>query len=304
MDLDVRKLRVLRELDERGTVAAVAEALHLTPSAVSQQLASLARETGVRLLEPQGRRVRLTGAARVLLYHADELFTQIEHARADLAAYAWGEVGEVRVTSFSTGITGLILPAVRRLRETRPRLEVRVHEADPPECFAQLTRGDVDLALAVETQSGPATGDARFARVPLLADPLDAALPTSHPLARAPSVRLADLAEEPWIFAPFGPCHDFTVTACAAAGFTPEFVHSTGEWPTVLALVEAGFGVALVPRLACADAVGGVVLRALEADQPRRHIFAATREGSQHAPHIAAMLAALEEVASLKRDDP
>src|ERR671910_15879 len=119
--IDLRRLRVLRELDQRGTVAATAAALHLTPSAVSQQLAALARELGVPLLERRGRGVRLTGQARLLLEHAGAVQAQLERARADLAAWDQGELGFVTVSGFSTAITGLVAPAGRRRRGRRDR---------------------------------------------------------------------------------------------------------------------------------------------------------------------------------------
>jgi DNA-binding transcriptional LysR family regulator len=301
VEMDVRKLRVLRELDERGTVGAVAEALHLTPSAVSQQLAALSREVGVPLLEPAGRRVRLTGAARVLLGHAHEIFARMEYLRADLAAYSAGETGQVRVAGFSTALTGLVLPAFARLRADRPGLAPRLREADPPASFALLTRGDADLVVGLEAtgpSAAPASSDRRFHRVPLLADLLDVALPASHPLAGAPSVRLAQLAADPWIFGSGGACRAVTLAACAAAGFTPEASHSVFDWDAVLALVQAGLGVAMVPRLAGVRPRDGVAVRALEADRPARHVFAVVREGSQAAPHLAAVLAALRAEAA------
>jgi DNA-binding transcriptional LysR family regulator len=303
VELDVRKLRVLRELDERGTVGAVAEALHLTPSAVSQQLAALSREVGVPLLEPAGRRVRLTGAARVLLGHAHEIFARMEHLRADLAAYSAGETGQVRVAGFSTALTGLVLPAFARLRADRPGLAPRLREADPPASFALLTRGDADLVVGLEAARAPATSDRRFHRVPLLTDRLDVALPATHPLAGAPSPRLAQLAAEPWIFGSGGACRDITLAACAAAGFTPEPSHLVFDWDAVLAMVQAGLGVAMVPRLAGARARDGVVVRALAADRPARHVFAVVREGSQTAPHLAAVLAALRAEAADRDHD-
>src|SRR5690349_5260 len=119
-DLDVRKLRVLQELSERGTVVAVADALHLTPSAVSQQIAALSKEVGARLIEPVGRRVRLTDAARILMLRADEIFAQLENVRADLAAYAEGHGGHIKVAGFAATLSGLVLPAVRSLRGSHP----------------------------------------------------------------------------------------------------------------------------------------------------------------------------------------
>ncbi|MEU2240301.1 LysR family transcriptional regulator [Streptomyces sp. NPDC018338] len=302
-DPDLRKLRVLRELSERGTVSAAAQALHLTPQAVSQQISALARELGVPLTEPSGRRLRLTGEARIVLRHADAVFTQVERMRAELAAHRSGERGDVAVAGFSTTLSALILPAVARLRETRPLLRTSLAEVDPPESFALLHRGQTDVVISADTalHPGPAGEDgrldARFHRVALCEDPFDIALPDGHPLLDSPRLVLADLAQETWIFATTGMCHDIGVAACAAAGFTPRASHAIGDWDATLAAVRLGLGVALVPRTARPAPRPEVTVRAFSEGAPSRTVFAAVREGSQTSPEIAAVLDALRTVA-------
>jgi DNA-binding transcriptional LysR family regulator len=303
-ELDVRKFRVLRELEERGTVAAVAQALHLTPSAVSQQLVALSREAGVQLVEPIGRRVRLTDAARVLLRHADDIFTRIERVHADLAAHAVGHVADVRVAGFAATLSGLALPALRLLRTSHPDLRVRLVESDPPESFDQLVRGDIDLVLALASKDSPAVSDRRFHRVPLLAERFDLALSLRHPLAHAPEVRLADLAGEQWIFSNSDTCRDISLAACVSAGFTPEIAHQIGDWEATLSAVGLGLGLALVPRLIDTSGHDDVVIRELGANKPTRHLFAAVRRGAESAPHLEAVLTALVEVAEAKAASP
>ncbi|MDN3296965.1 LysR family transcriptional regulator [Streptomyces ficellus] len=294
---DIKKLQILRTLRDRGTVTATAEALLMTPSAVSQQLTNLSKQLGVRLLEAQGRRVRLTDAAQLVLRHAEVVFAQLERADAELTGYLRGEAGEVRVGAFSTAVPALVVPAVLRLRAAHPGLEVWVREAEAAEAYELLSAGQVDLALSLAAHA-PTARDARYSRVPLLADPLDVALPVGHPLAGAPGLRLADLSAERWIFGGSGPWSEITTAACEAAGFLPEQAHSAAGWTAILAMVEAGMGIALVPRMAAAERASGVVMRVLDADQPRRHVVAAVRRGAESAPAVARLLAALREVAA------
>ncbi|KUM80452.1 LysR family transcriptional regulator [Streptomyces curacoi] len=296
VEWDIRKLHILRTLRERGTVTATAEALRMTPSAVSQQLTNLARQVGVPLLEAQGRRVRLTDAARLVLRHAEAVFEQLERADAELAAYVHGEVGEVRVAAFSTAVPALVVPAVRVLREAHPGVVVRVREAEAGEAYELLAGGEVDLALSLAAQA-PTVGDARFTRVPLLADPLDVALPPGHRLAAAGQVRLADLAGEDWIFGGSGPWSDITRGACEAAGFSPRQGHSAAGWTAILAMVEAGMGVALVPRMAAVGR-GGVVMREVAQGRPVRHVVAAVRKGAEAGAAVGRVLSALRETAA------
>ena len=296
VEWDIRKLQILRTLRERGTVTATAEALRMTPSAVSQQLTNLAKQVGVPLLEAQGRRVRLTDAARLVLRHAEAVFEQLERADAELAAYVHGEIGEVRVGAFSTAVPALVVPAVRALRASHPGVVVRVREAEAGEAYELLAGGEVDLALSLAAQA-PVVGDARCTRVPLLADPLDVALPQGHRLAAAEAVRLADLAGEDWIFGGSGPWSDITRGACEAAGFSPRQGHSAAGWTAILAMVEAGMGVALVPRMAAVPR-GGVVMREVGEQRPVRHVVAAVRRGSEAGAAVGRVLSALRAVAA------
>lgn len=293
-------MRLLRQLGERGTIAATAAALHLTPSAVSQQLAGLARDVGVPLLARQGRGVRLTAEAELLLEHADVVLAQLERARADLRAHQDGDVGTVRVGSFATGVAALVAPALRLLRVEHPRLTLAIQEVEAPACFSALDNQELDLVVTVEYRGGPRRNDARYHRRPLLQDPLDLALASDHRLAGAATVELAELATDHWITGTAGhPCTDIALAACAAAGFTADVVHRTNDWSAVLALVAAGAGVALVPRLARPvgtphPAIAWVAL----ADRPARSVYAAVRAGSEAAPMLERVLDALEQVAS------
>ncbi|THA46243.1 LysR family transcriptional regulator [Streptomyces sp. A1136] len=299
---DIKKLRILRTLADRGTVTATAGALHMTPSAVSQQLTNLGRQLGVPLLEAQGRRVRLTDAAHLVLRHAEAVFAQLERADAELAGYLSGEVGEVRIGAFSTAVPALVVPAVAALRRTRPGVEVRVRETEAAESYELLSAGAVDLALSLAAHA-PTARDPRFTRVTLLEDPLDVALPPDHPLAAAPDLRLADLSGDRWIYGGSGPWSEITRSACEAAGFVPEQAHSASGWSAILAMVGAGMGVALVPRMVT-ERASGIAVRVLADDRPARHVIAATRSGAESAPALAPVLAALRDAANQRTAAP
>jgi DNA-binding transcriptional LysR family regulator len=292
--LDVRKLRVLRELSERGTIAATAEALSFTPSAISQQLSALERETGVELLAREGRRLALTDTARRLVARTDDVLAVLEAAEADLEASVGQVRGTLALAAFPTAAAALFPPVVARLRAEHPALEVRVEELEPHESLPALRLGEIDVALAHEYDSIPRRPDPTFAEHSLLTDPLRVALPASHPHAGAPNVDFRDLAGERWIAGrPGTHCGIVVTTASRAAGFEPEIAAHASEFRTQLALVAAGLGVALVPGLAAAacDAEGVVLV------EPRpalnRRIFAAVRPGSGRRAAVAAVLAAL-----------
>jgi DNA-binding transcriptional LysR family regulator len=296
--LDVRKLRVLRELSERGTIAATAEALSFTPSAISQQLSALERETGVELLAREGRRLTLTEPARRLVARTDEVLAALEAAEADLEASV-GEVrGTIALAAFPTAAATLVPPVVAALRDEHPALAIRVEELEPQDSLPALRLGEIDVALAHDYDTIPRQAEPAFAEHPLLADPLRIALPAGHRLARGRNgdgtVDLADLAGERWIAGrPGTHCGTVVTTAARAAGFEPDVVAHGSEFATMLALVSAGLGVALVPGLA--TVAGGLPGVALLEPRPalNRHIYAAVRPGSGRRAAVAAVLAAL-----------
>jgi DNA-binding transcriptional LysR family regulator len=296
--IDPRRIRVLREVAQRGTVTGAAAGLHLTPSAVSQQIAALSRDLGVPLLEKTGRGVRLTGQARVILQHASVVQAQFERARADLAAFADGARGSVAVAGFSTAISGLIAPAMRLLSESRPGITVTAVEMDPPEVFTRLDRGELDVVVAVDHRGVPPHTDPHYFRQPLLADRFDVGLPAGHAFVDRESLELSELAGETFVAAaPQSSCAEVTLAACAAAGFTPDIRHYSSDWSAVASLVAVGCGVALVPRLAQPLVVSGFSLRPLAGAGAARNIFAAVRAGAQDDPVLAATLHVLCEVA-------
>ena len=300
--IDVRRLAVLRELHRCGTVTAAAAALHLTPSAVSQQLAALGRQTGTPLVEQSGRRLALTGAGLVLVQHAEAVLAELEHAETALRAFAAGEAGVVTVGAFPTAINGLVLPAMRDLRAAAPEVRVHVRDFNGDAAVEALMAGEVDVALWL-THPGSRTVEERGAvGVPLLDDVLDLVLPADHPQAGARSVSLSSLRDDPWVGGlANSPCRKIFEAACAGAGFTARVEHCTDDWSAVVGLVGAGAGVALVPRLAQPQESGGVVIRPVAGPPPRRSIKLVTRPAAATAPHVAAVIdritAAATEVA-------
>jgi DNA-binding transcriptional LysR family regulator len=296
--LDVRRLQALRELAARGTVVAAADALHLTPPAVSQQLAALEREAGVKLLRREGRNVRLTEAGHQLVAHAEVIHAQLEAAEADLAA-GEGQFGsELSIAAFPTAIGRFGGDLLAALRELDPRLIVRVCELEPEDSLGRLRTGDVDLAIAHEYDRVPRRATPGTERIELLTEPMLLALADDHPRARE-GVALADLADDPhWVLppAPGVTCRDAVLRMCAQAGFSPSIASEAYSYEATMVLVSAG-GVALVPALACATAPPGVQVFAPSDVDGRRIIFAAVRRGSIRRPSVAAAIAALRDVA-------
>ncbi|QUH02730.1 LysR family transcriptional regulator [Saccharopolyspora erythraea] len=294
--IDLRRLHVLRVLREEGTVTATARALHLTPSAVSQQLRQLAADVGAELLHHEGRRVALTPAAHVLLGHADTIAAEWERTRADLAEHSGGAAGRVRIAGFASSFGSLLVPAAARVRESNPRLEVSLAETDIDEGLRRLLADRADIAV-LPVPGTPPLDDPRFDQRVLLRDRQDLVVWTGHRLAGRDAVELAETASEDWI-APHHDQHELIRVACAAAGFAPRVVHEAAEWSCVLSLVERGFGVCLLPGLADVAAHRGLVrIPLLGEAAPARSVLTCVRRGSRAQPAIAVVMAALEEAA-------
>ncbi|WP_026197796.1 LysR family transcriptional regulator [Sciscionella marina] len=292
------RLRMLQLVARCGTVTAAAAALHYTPSAVSHQLRQLAAELGVELVVQQGRGIRLTAAAHTLLEHTERLHAQVERARAELATIGDEPGGRFTMCAFSTAASRLLPAAAARLRDAYPQVTVRLMEAEPSRCFDLLLAREADLALVVVTAQNPPLDDERFQQYSLLDDPLDLVVPEGHPLTTRPAVQLADAAREPWIVGrQESTYYQLVLTACMAAGFTPDIAHYADEWDTGTALVANGFGVILVPRLARLHSDWPVVRLPLHGEPaPARRILAAVRQGAEAHPTVAKALEVVHEV--------
>ncbi|MFB7471064.1 LysR substrate-binding domain-containing protein [Kitasatospora sp. NPDC056184] len=282
--LDVRRLRLLRELAHLGTIAAVAEALSFSPSAVSQQLSVLEKEAGVPLLERTGRRVTLTPAGRNLVRHAEAVLERLEQADAELAHAREGLAGPLRIGTYPSAARAIIPAVLAELAGWHPGLEPMVTEVDPAAVAAALRAGELDVALVHEYDLVPADAEPGLAVTrPIFTEPMYLA-------ARAPG-SLADQRAAPWILSPPGTlCHTMAVRACEAAGFAPRIRHQIDDFATVLALVAAGQGVALVPHLGTDRPPPGVVLTRLPMYRRTRTAF---RAGAGAHPAISAFVSAL-----------
>jgi DNA-binding transcriptional LysR family regulator len=297
--LDVRRLRLLRELAHRGTIAAVAHALAFSPSAVSQQLSLLEREAGLPLLQRSGRRVVLTPAGRNLARHAEVVLAQLEQAAAELAGARQGLAGPLRIGSFPSAGRTLIPAALTALARQHPGLEPMVSEIDPAGVAGALRAGALDAALIHDYDFAASPAEPGLAAEPLcdeamyLAEPADP--PAGQAAGRPPPAGppVSRWRDAPWITATPGTmCHQMTIHACQAAGFMPRTRHQVDDFGTVLALVAAGQGVALVPQLGLADRPAGIALTRMPL---RRRTLIAYRSGASRHPAVAAVTAALRE---------
>jgi DNA-binding transcriptional LysR family regulator len=300
--LELRRLRLLRELSERRTIAAVADAFQFTPSAVSQQLAILEREVGVPLLERAGRGVRLTDAALVLVEHADALLERAALAEADLAAAAGTVTGRGRIAAFQSVSLRLAAPAMEALARDAPRLRCELLEAEPEQALPALALGDVDLVLGDEWQHQPWRLPAGLERHELLRDPVNLILPARHPAARRhkATVPLAELAGEAWTTGHVGMAwEELTQRTCREhGGFDPDIRHRTNDAIVSLALVARGLAVTLLPDLVLPGRHPGIALRRIAEAPVERAIFAVTRSSDAARPSTRALLAAIRDAAA------
>ena len=300
--LDLRRLRLLRELHARGTIAAVADALQFTPSAVSQQLAVLERETGLQLLERAGRGVRLTDAAIVLVGHAEVLLARAELAEAELAAAAGAIAGRVRIASFQSAAVRLVVPVMQALRDVAPDVRCELSEAEPEESIPALSIGDVDVVLADEWLHQPHPRPLGVSREDLHRDPVYLVLAADHPAARRHkhAVPLTELAGDGWTCGhPGTGWEEMTERTCREFGqFDPDIPHRTNDSVTGLAVVASGQAITLLPQLVVPVADPRLAVRAIAGGSVHRTIYVATRTADVHRPTVRAILDAVRVAAA------
>lgn len=280
-----RRLTILRTFASCGTVAATADLTGYSPSAVSAQLREFQRSLGMTLLVKDGRGLRLTETGREMVRQSDLLVSTWERIRAQALADGGQYRSEIGLGGFSTAAANLLAPLAASIRRDHPSVTVRIVEASPARCFDLLVAEKLDLAVVISMQTQGLPFE-RFDRIPLLDDPLDVVVPAEHRMAERASVALDELAEEDWITdAPGRPYHALFTAAFAAVGVTPRIAHEVTEWDTMIALISAGTGMGLVPRLADLRGADGVARIPVEGPgTPVRRILAAVRKGSEEDP--------------------
>jgi molybdate transport repressor ModE-like protein len=294
--LDPRRLRALREVEARGSIAAAAQALGYTASAVSQSISAMERYLDLQLLERTSRGVTLTPAGMRLVEHADVILAHLDAAEREARALRSRDAAvSLTLATFASGVD-LVVRAAGELARARPNTELRIVEADPGYSLPELRSGNVDVALTYVNDGLPTVPPKWMEETPLLTEPVLAIVPQRHPLARSEAIRLADLARERFIAEPAADHRPFTLLACHAAGFEPEVAGYSSDFGLTTALVARGDAVALIPRMALREPDGVVALTLSEPVLTRR-VYAATRVGNARVPGVAALLGALRRAA-------
>lgn len=295
--LDPRRLRALRQVDAYGSIAAAAQSLGYTASAISQSIAAMERYLDLQLLERTSRGVTLTPAGARLVEHADVILAHLDAAEREARALRTQD-SEISLTlaTFASGVD-VVVRAASELAQSRPNTQLRIVEADPGFSLPELRSGNVDVALTYVNDGLPTELPTWMEEMPLLTEPILAILPERHPLAARDTIRLAELSAERFIAEPASDHRPFTLVACHAAGFDPEVAGYSSDFGLTTALVARGGAVALIPRMALREKVGVAALTVVEPILTRR-VLAATRVGNARIPGVAALLGALRRAVS------
>ncbi len=290
-------MRLLHELQRRGTIAAVAEALHFSPSGVSQQLAQLESEAGVTLLERVGRGVRLTDAARLLVTHTDAVLRQLERAEADLSTFHSRPSGTIRIAAFQTAALALIPPMLDGL-SGHASLRVELTEVEPEQALPGLLARDFDLVVSEEYPGIPMPVSDEVDRVDLVSDPLELALP-GDALESGRVTSLAQAAAEAWVMEPAGSMsRQWATNLCRSAGFEPDVRFESEDMLAHRELVRRGHAAAFLPSLLARVSSVGLPTLSLER---ARTILTLVRQGSERHQSILVVREALMRAAEPNR---
>ncbi len=298
--LDLKRLRVLREVAEQGSFSAAAETLYVSQSAISQQIAALEAETGVPLLLRLRTGPTLTEAGELLVGHADAAICRLEEAERELAELSGLGSGEIRLISFPSANATIVATAGAAFRRLHPEVGLRIFEAEPEDALPRLKRGDSDLAVLYDFELSPFEEDRDLELTPLLTERMHAMLGADHPLASSTGgIRLEQLADEQWLCGTTeGSCRRLTMRSCEGAGFVPKIAYESDDYTVMQSLVAAGLGVTLIPDLAMAALNPGIRVLPLLPEPPVRRVWAATLVAGSRSSATEAMLAVLEAEAA------
>jgi molybdate transport repressor ModE-like protein len=295
--LDVKRLRILREVAAQGSFSAAADALYLSQSAVSQQIATLEREVGMQLLDRARGGPKLTDAGRVVVGHAEAAIARLDEAERELAAIAGLEGGELRLASFPSASATVLTEAVSVFHGRHPKVRLSIAEAEPEQSLPRLKGGELDLALSFDYPSVPSAPDRDLELTLLLTESMHLALPKQHPLAERQVVPLAALSEERWLCGSRpSSCGEVIVRACRDAGFEPQVGFESDDYHVMQGFIAAGLGFTLLPDLALSTLRSDLLVRATDPPAPQRRVWAATRAEGARSPATDEMLSILVDV--------
>jgi DNA-binding transcriptional LysR family regulator len=295
--LDVKRLGILREVAAQGSFSAAADELYLSQSAVSQQIATLEREVGMKLLDRTRQGPKLTDAGQALVGHAEAAIARLEEAERELAAIAGLEGGELRLASFPSASATVLTEAVSIFHGRHPKVRLSIAEAEPEESVPRLRGGELDLALTFDYPSVPTVEERDLERTLILTEAMHLALPKRHPLADRQVVPLAELAEEEWLCGTRpSSCGEVVISCCRNAGFEPRIGFESDDYHVMQGFIAAGLGFTLLPDLALPTLRSDLVVRATDPPAPERRVWAATRAEGARSPATDRMLEILVEV--------
>lgn len=290
--LDLRRLQILSALDATGTMTAAAEALFMTTSAVSQQMALLEKEAGVPLLARSGRRVRLTEAGLVLVRHAQQISAAAEAAETSMKRFRTDVAGVVALSAFPSFASTILPQALRTLSASFPELRVTVSDLEPFQSMAELRAGRIDLAVIDDLHPVPTEG---MVRSELYEDELVLCMPASSKSLPPGPVRIGTLKNANWVMDVRQSVFEiFVRKMCLAEGFEPKVVANCSNLAVTLAMVEAGVGVAVLSGTQVTRHSFDIETRSMT-PTPSRRVLLTYRTSSQDSPLVAAVAAELKE---------
>jgi len=288
----VRRLRVLTEVADRGSFSAAADALGLTQSAVSQHISALERTVGQTVVDRASRPAQLTEAGVILLRHARAVVARLDTAEQELAAVAGRRLGRLRIGAFPTALATFLPAVLSRFQQRYPTVRLTVVDEHMPRLHTRLHDGELDLAITYDHEALPDLAPPDLERVHLFDDPYRAVLPRGHHLAKSgDSLGLAELSEETWVGGSASSAW-FRILrhSCREAGFDPQVALTSDDYLGLQAFVAANLGVSVVPGLAATPAGPRVEVRDIRAPTPVRRVWVARANDAYPSPAVQTMV--------------